>query len=69
MKTFFIAIIGLLVAISLLGAVFTILGGIFSITFGIIGGVISLVFKFLSVPAVIVLIIIFLIYKFSKRSV
>lgn len=68
MKTLFIVILGICLGIIVISGVFTLLGAIFSITFGIIGSVIGWIFKFLFSPAILVVIIIFLAYKLSKKS-
>ena len=68
MKKLIMVLAGLCIGIFLLGGAITLLGTIFTITFGVIGAVIGWLFKVLLTPAVLVLIIIFLAYKLNKKS-
>ena len=69
MKKLIMVLAGLCVGIFLLGGAFTLLGAVFTFTFGAIGAVIRWLFKVLLTPAVLVLIIIFMAYKLNKKSV
>ena len=68
MKKLIYVIIGLCVGIFLIGGAFTLLGAVFSLTFGLIGGIVRGLFRVLFTPAVLILIIIFLAYKLNKKS-
>ena len=68
MKKLIIALIGICAGIFLIGGVFTLLGAIFSFTFGVIGTILSGAFKILFNPVVLVIVIIFLAYKLNKKA-
>lgn len=68
MKKLILVMAGLCAGIFLIGGAFTLLGVIFSVTFGVVGTIVSWLFKILLTPAVLVLIIIFLAYKLNKKS-
>ena len=68
MKKFIFVLLGLSVGFLAIGGILTLLGIVFSLTFGFIGGVITGLFKILSTPVLLVLIIIILAYKLKKKS-
>ena len=68
MKKLIMVIAGICIGIFLIGGAFTILGVVFSVTFGLIGAIVKWLFRVLLTPAVLVLIIIFLAYKLNKKS-
>jgi len=68
MKKLIMVLAGLCIGIFLLGGALTLIGTLFTVTFGVIGAIIGWLFKVLLTPAVLVLIIIFLAYKLNKKS-
>lgn len=66
MKNLVKIILSVFVILFLISGVFTILGALFSFTFGIIGTILSLVWKLVTNPAVLILIIVCIVYKFRK---
>lgn len=68
MKKLIMIVAGICVGIFLIGGAFTLLGVVFSLTFGVLGGVIRWLFRVLLTPAVLVLIIVFLAYKLRRKS-
>ena len=68
MKNIIFAILGLIIGISLIGAVLTFLSSLIGITFGLVGSILGFVFSKLFTPAVLVLIIIILAYKLNKKK-
>ena len=69
MKKLILVIFGLCVGIFLIGGALTLLGVLFSFTFGVVGTFLGFIFKRLFTPVVLILIIIFLAYKLKKKSV
>jgi len=68
MKTLIMVLLGICLGVVVIGGVFSLLGAILGVTFGIIGTVVGWVFKVLFTPAVLIVIIVFLAYKLSKRN-
>jgi len=68
MKKLLFVLLGICAGIFIIGGAFTLLGVIFSLTFGLVGTVFNWLFKVLFTPAVLVLIILFLVYKLSKKK-
>jgi len=68
MKNLFMVVLIICIGIFAIGGAFTLLGTLFSLTFGLVGSILSWVFKVLFTPAVLILVIIVLAYKLSKKS-
>ena len=68
MKKLILVILGLCAGIFLIGGALTLLGVLFSFTFGVVGTLLGWVFKKLFTPVVLILIIIFLAYKLKQKS-
>lgn len=62
----------ILLAIFIVGFIcsgfFTLLGALFGMTFGLIGAVISLTWKIVTNPIILILVIIYLVYRQKKVS-
>jgi len=68
MKNLFIVLLIICIGIFAIGGAFTLLGVVFSFTFGLVGSILSWIFKVLFTPAVLILIIIILAYMLSKKN-
>ena len=69
MKYFLLVLSVLCVGVFVAGGVFSLLGFIFSVTFGVVGTVVGWLFRVLLTPAVLILVIVFLAYKLKRKSV
>jgi len=68
MKNFIKILFWIFVALFLISGVFKLLGAILNVTFGIIGAIMSFIWNIVFNPIVLILVIIYLIYRFSKKS-
>lgn len=68
MGKLFSIIVFIVVALLIISGVFTLLGALFSLTFGIIGGIMSLIWRILFSPLGLIIIIGYVIYRSTRKA-
>lgn len=68
MGKIFSIIVFIVVALLIISGVFTLLGVLFSLTFGIIGGIMSLIWRILFSPLGLIIIIGYVIYRSTRKA-
>jgi len=68
MKKFIKTLFWIFIVLFLISGVFKLLGAILNVTFGIIGAIMSFIWSIVFNPVVLILVIIYSIYRFSSKS-
>jgi len=68
MKKIIKTLFWIFIVLFLISGVFKLLGAILNVTFGIIGAIMSFIWSIVFNPVVLILVIIYLIYRFSSKS-
>jgi len=68
MKKIIKTVFWIFIVLFLISGVFKLLGAILNVTFGIIGAIMSFIWSIVFNPVVLILVIIYSIYRFSSKS-
>jgi len=68
MKKIIKTLFWIFIVLFLISGVFKLLGAILNVTFGIIGAIMSFIWSIVFNPVVLILVIIYSIYRFSSKS-
>jgi len=67
MRTFLKLLLIIVIGVGCISALFSFLGAVLNITFGIIGAVFGFAWRFVFSPALLILLILFAVTRFSKK--
>lgn len=68
MRSFIKVLLGIFIVLFAISGLFSLLGAALHLTFGILGVILSFIWNIVSNPVVLILIVVYLIYKLNKTS-